>query len=108
MEKITFSDWEKLDVRIGTVTAAERVAGADKLLKLTVDLGEEARQIISGIAFAYAPEQLVGKQMPILANLEPKAFRGLASDGMILAASDGPNPVLLHPDKAVPEGARVR
>lgn len=108
MDRIEFSDWEKLDIRMGTVTAAEKVQGADKLLKLTVDLGAEARQIVSGIAFAYSPEDLVGKQMPVLANLAPRAFRGLESDGMILAASDGPNPVLLHPDKPVPQGAKVK
>ncbi|HLD78155.1 MAG TPA: methionine--tRNA ligase subunit beta [archaeon] len=108
MERIAFSDWERLDIRIGTVTAAERVSGADKLLKLTVDLGEEARQLVAGIALHCAPEQLVGKQVPLLANMEPKKLRGLESDGMLLVAQDGADLVLLHPERAVQNGARMR
>ena len=107
---ITFGDFTKLEIRVGTIKEAERVEGADKLMKLIVDLGEgdENHQLVAGIAEWYSPEELIGKQIPILANLEPKSFRGIESQGMILAADDGEKAVLLHPDRELEPGSRVR
>ena len=105
---ISFDDFKKLDIRIGKIIAAEKVEGTDKLLKLKIDLGNEERQLVAGIAEVYQPEELVGKQIPVLANLEPKKFKGLESQGMILAADDNGRPILLHPEKEIPAGSIVR
>lgn len=105
---ISIEDFRKLELKIGTITAAERIEGSNKLLKLTVDLGTEARQIIAGIGKQREPSTLIGKQAPVLANLEPRAFMGLESQGMIVCADVDGKPVLLHPDNNVPEGARLK
>jgi methionine--tRNA ligase beta chain len=105
---ISFDDFNKLDIRIGTILEAEKVEGADKLLKLVVDLGEEKRILVAGIAQDYNPEELEGKQIPILANLEPKKLRNIESQGMILAVDIDGKATLLHPDKKVPNGSKVR
>ena len=105
---ITFDDFKKLDVRIGRVTAAEKVEGTEKLLRLEVDLGTEQRQIVAGIAESYLPDQIVGKLVPIVANLEPRKIRGVESRGMILAVDVEGKPILLHPDREVPPGSLVR
>ena len=107
MDKITFEDFTKLDIRVGTILEAEAIEGADKVLKLVVDLGEEKRTIVAGVAEFYQPEDLIGKQVPVLVNLEPRTFRGVESQGMILAADDG-KPVLLHPDKVIANGTKLR
>ena len=88
--------------------SAERVEGSDKLLKLQVDVGAESRQIVAGIGKQYAPEQIVGRQIVIVANLEPRKLMGLESQGMLLAASDEQGPVILMPEHEVPPGAEVR
>ncbi len=105
---VSFTEFKKLDLRIGQITAAEKVPKTDKLLKLTIDVGTEARQIVAGIAEYYDPAELIGKQIPLLMNLEPKAFRGVESHGMILAADVKGRPVLLHPESKVPPGSVVR
>lgn len=105
---ITFDDFMKLDIRIGTVTAADKVQGADKLIRLMLDMGGETRQVVAGMAPAYVPEEFVGKQVPILVNLEPRKLRGIESQGMILAADVDGKPVMLIPDKEVPPGSVVR
>ena len=105
---INFDDFQKLDIRIGTVLEAEKVEGADKLLKLKVDLGPEQRTIVAGIAETYKPQSLIGKQLPILTNLEPRIIRGIESQGMILAAVIDEKAVILKPAKKVPSGAKVR
>ena len=105
---ITYDDFRKLDIRIGTIVSAERVQGTDKLLRLEVDFGTEKRQIIAGIAETYQPEHLVGKEIPVLLNLEPRRIRGIESQGMILAADADGVPILLHPDRQVPPGSIVR
>jgi methionyl-tRNA synthetase len=87
-ETISFDDFAKLDIRTGTILEAEKVEKADKLLKLTVDLGFEKRTIVSGIAEHFSPEEVVGKQVSILANLAPRKLRGIDSQGMILMAED--------------------
>lgn len=107
---ITFGDFMKLDIRIGTIKSAERVEGADKLMKLVMDMGpgDENRQLVAGIAEWYSPENLKGKQIPVLVNLEPKEFRGIQSQGMILAADEDGTAVLMHPGREVKNGSRVR
>jgi len=105
---ISFDDFMKLDIRIGTVTAAEKVQGTDKLIRLEVDLGEETRQVVAGMAQTYTPEDFMGKQVPILVNLEPRKLRGIESQGMILAADVGGKPIMLIPEREVPPGSAVR
>lgn len=105
---ITFEEFLKLEMRIGRIISAEKVDNADKLLKIIVDLGDEQRQVMSGIAEYMDPESLVGKEVPVLVNLEPKKFRGHESQGMILMADVNGIPVLLHPEKSVPAGSIVR
>jgi methionine--tRNA ligase beta chain len=104
---VTLDEFKQSDLRVGKIVSAERVEGSDKLLKLQVDLGEP-RQIISGIAKSYAPEDLVGKEVVVIMNLEPRMMMGLESQGMILAAhgEDG-SPVLLSPVNIVPPGAKI-
>lgn len=105
---ITFDDFMRLDIRIGTVTGADKVEGADKLIRLELDLGGEHRQVVVGMAPTYAPEEFIGKQVPILVNLEPRKLRGVESRGMIMAVDVDGKPVLLLPDKEVPPGSVVR
>lgn len=138
MDNISFDDFIKVEIRIGKIISAERVEGSDKLLKLEVDFGTEKmmvktmpadketlagkeneepketeipvkRQIIAGIGKVYEPEQLIGKQCPFAYNLAPRMLKGLESQGMIMCPSveDG-KPVLLHPDKEVPNGSKIK
>jgi methionine--tRNA ligase beta chain len=108
-EIIQYDDFLKLDLRVGTVTAAEAHPNADKLLVLQVDLGTEQRQIVAGIRAHYDPAQLVGKQIIVVANLAPRMMRGLESKGMLLAAStpDKSQVVVLTAEKPVPAGSTV-
>ncbi|MBS1944940.1 MAG: methionine--tRNA ligase subunit beta, partial [Bacteroidetes bacterium] len=107
---ISFDDFAKLDIRIGTVAAAERVPKADKLLKLSIDVGEAApRTIVSGIAQHFTPEELPGKQVLVLCNLEPRKMRGVESQGMVLMAEDAEGKlVFVQPGAVVPPGGEVR
>lgn len=110
-EYITIDDFAKVDLRVGEVLEASRIEGADKLLKLRVDLGEgEPRQILAGIAQHYEPESLVGRKVVIVANLKPRKMRGLESQGMVVAASVGDEgrPVLATFTEDVPNGARLK
>jgi len=104
---ITFEDFKKLEIRIGKILSAQKVKGADKLLKLEVDIGKEKRQLVAGIAQYYEPEELINKQIPVLVNLEPRKIRGVESQGMLLAAVEGKAPILLHPDKEVSPGSLI-
>ncbi|HVA71755.1 MAG TPA: methionine--tRNA ligase [Candidatus Limnocylindrales bacterium] len=108
--KIGIEDFAKIEMRVGVVKSAERVAGADKLLKLLVDIGEEVRQVVAGIAVSYTPEQLVGKKVVVVVNLAPRKLRGVESNGMIVAASVAPDgrPVLCTFTEDVPAGARLK
>ena len=116
MDTVTYDDFAKLDIRIGIIKTVEVVPDADRLLKLTVDLGEtneegEAthRQIVSGIREYFEdPEVLVGKQCPFVANLEPRVIRGLESQGMILAANHEDTFALLIPHNELPAGTKVK
>jgi methionine--tRNA ligase beta chain len=107
---ITYDDFAKLDIRIGEITAVEIVEDADKLLRLTVDFGEESpRQIISGIRTYFEnPEWLIGKRCPFLTNLEPRTIRGFESQGMILAASHEGTLGLLFPHQELPIGTKIK
>ncbi|MBL7045341.1 MAG: methionine--tRNA ligase subunit beta [Parcubacteria group bacterium] len=105
---ITIDDFAKLDIRIGKVLSAEAVPEADKLLKLVFDFGEEQRQIMAGIAeHTEDPETLIGKEIPVIVNLEPRKLRGYESHGMILATSDEEGIALLHPARDVTPGSSV-
>lgn len=108
-DKINYDYFSKLDIRIAEVLTAERIKGADKLLKLTVNLGEEQREIVAGIAVNYDPDTLPGRKIVLLTNLEPAKIRGVVSNGMLLAATDADGgAILLQPDKDVHPGANVK
>lgn len=108
--KITIDDFLKVELRVGVVKVAEKVKGADKLLRLEVDIGTEVRQLVAGIALAYQPETLIGRKVVIVANLQPRKLRGLESNGMIVAASVGEDgkPVLAGFLEDVPIGAKLK
>ena len=108
--QISIEDFVKIDLRVATVIEAEKVKGADKLLRLVVDVGFERRQIVAGIAKAYEPEKLVGRKVVIVANLQPRKLRGLESNGMIVAASFGADdlPILAGFHEDIPNGARLK
>jgi methionyl-tRNA synthetase len=107
--KITIDDFAKVELRVGMVKIAERVPKSDKLLRLEIDIGSEVRQVVAGIAEAYAPETLVGRKVVIVANLAPRKLRGLESNGMVVAASiEGGKPVLASFLEEVPIGARLK
>ncbi len=108
--RISIDDFAKVEMRVGQVKVAEKVKGADKLLRLEVDIGTEVRQVVAGIAEAYAPELLVGRKVVLVVNLQPRKLRGLESNGMIVAASVGEkgSPVLAGFLEDVPIGARLK
>lgn len=106
---ITFDDFTKLDIQVGRITAAEKVEGADKLLKLSVDMGTEERCIVSGIAEHYSSDEVIGKQVSVLVNLAPRKIRGVESQGMILMAEDAEgNLAFVSPEKEIASGSTVR
>jgi methionyl-tRNA synthetase len=110
-EKLAMISIEKFfetELKVATIVAAERVPKSNKLVKLSVELGEETRTVVAGIGKAYTPEELVGKQVVVVANLEPAQLMGVESQGMVLAASEDGVPILLHPDRPVPSGTRVK
>lgn len=112
---ISYDDFKKLEIKIGKIVQAEKIEGSEKLVKLMVDLGEdlpgqgEPRQVVAGIALAYPNVQdLIGKEIPVLCNLEPKELMGITSYGMILAADKEGTPMLLHPEQEIPPGSIVK
>lgn len=106
---ITIDDFKKIEIRIGKVVSAEFIPDSDKLLKLIVDMGNENRQILAGIAkFIHNPQELVGKEMPFITNLEPRNMMGLDSNGMLLAINNDGNISFLHPDREVIVGSIVK
>ncbi len=104
---ITFDEFQNVDLRTAEVVAADAHPNADRLLVLQLRLGEEQRQIVAGIREHYAPEELVGKTIVVVANLEPAKLRGVESQGMLLAVRDGDKVVVLTSDSAVASGLRV-
>lgn len=112
---IPFEQFKEIDLRVGEIVTAEPIEGSEKLLRLRVFLGEDSvtglrleRQILAGIAKHYKPEELIGKQIVIVANLEPKQMMGEESQGMLLAADTSDGPVLLCPERPAPPGASIR
>ena len=103
---INFEEFQKIDLRVAKIIKVEEVDGSKNLLKLEIDLGKEKRQIIAGIREYYRPEDLVGREIVVIVNLEPRVVFGLESQGMLLAAGDK-EPVLLIPDKEVPPGSKI-
>jgi methionyl-tRNA synthetase len=112
MEQITIDEFKKIVAKVGTVVAAEAVPDSDKLIRCEINFGDETRQILSGIREWYAPEDLIGKQLLYVVNLEPRTIRGLESNGMLMAVdgTDGTDgaPVFLVPEKPVAPGASMR
>ncbi len=108
IEEITIDEFAKCKFVVGTVLTAEKVEKADKLLKMTIDDGERVRTVVSGIAKYYTPDEMVGKQVVLVANLKPAKLRGILSEGMILCASAGEELALVAPIKKMPSGAEVR
>ncbi|ABP65833.1 methionyl-tRNA synthetase [Caldicellulosiruptor saccharolyticus DSM 8903] len=107
-EYISIEDFSKIELKVAKILEAEKIEGADKLLKLIVDLGDEKRQIVAGIAKHYSPDQLIGKKIVVVANLKPAKLRGVESQGMLLAASIDDELCLITPEKDIKEGARVK
>ena len=105
---VDISEFARIELKVAKIVAAEKIEGAKKLLKLQVDLGTEQRQIVAGIAEAYAPETLVGRTIAVVANLKPAKLRGVESQGMLLAASVGDKPVLCTFDQDVPPGTKIK
>ena len=103
----SLADFQQIDLRIATVKSAELHPNADRLLVLKIDVGGEERQIVAGIRASYEPAALVGRQIVVVANLEPAKLRGLESQGMLLAARDGDRVVVLTPDAPVASGSKV-
>ena len=104
---ISIDDFRKIELRVATIKSAEPHPNADKLLVLQIDLGGETRQICAGIRNHYSAEELVGRQIVVVANLETAKLRGLDSEGMLLAASDEDRVIILTPEKSVQAGAKV-
>jgi methionyl-tRNA synthetase len=105
---IQYDDFSKLDLRVGTILSAEKVEKADKLLKLEIDLGFEKRTVVSGIALHFKPEEIIGKQVVVVANLAPRKMRGIESNGMILMAEDAEGKLkFINPDEKTSNGSPV-
>jgi len=105
---ISIHQFFEMQLKVAKITAAERVPGTDKLLKLQVDLGEEQRHIVAGLAQAYESEALIGKRIVIVTNLEPARIRGVESQGMLLAADLDGRPIVATFGEDIPPGTRVR
>lgn len=106
--EITYDDFAKVELRVAKVMEAVRVEKSEKLIKLQLEVGDEKRQVVAGIGKAYTPEDLIGKNIIIVANLAPKALMGVESHGMLLAAGGAEHPVLLTPEKEIESGAKVK
>lgn len=108
MEKISFNDFQKLDLRVGKIIKVEKIKNTDKLYKIEIDLGSEKRTIVSGIADKYTPDELMGQLIVVVVNLEEKIIKGIKSEGMLLAVDDESGPVLIVPLSQVKVGSKVR
>lgn len=107
-KRISIDRFLEVDLRVAQVLSAERIEGTDKLFRLQIDLGDEQRQLVAGVAQAYETEALVGKRIVVVANLKPARIRGVESQGMLLAADLDGRPIVATFDEAVPPGTRVR
>ncbi len=109
LQEIHLEDFQKIDLRVGEVVSAERVEGTRALMVLRVNLGDEERTLVAGLAPYYVPEEIVGKRVIVVANLEPAVIRGIKSQGMLLAADDGQGHVsLITVDRDIAPGSKVR
>ena len=106
--KISIEDFRKIELKVATIQSAEAHPNADRLLVLKIDIGGEQRQVCAGIRNYYTPEELVGKQIIVVANLETARLRGMESQGMLLAASDEGRVIIMTPEKPVQAGAQVK
>ncbi len=106
-DSIAIEQFMEIDMRVATVASAQPVPGTDKLLRLEVDLGEERRQLVAGIAQQYKPQDLLGRQIVVVANLKPAVIRGVESRGMLLAAVSSESLSLVTVDREIPNGTRV-
>lgn len=108
MENITFDHFKTMDLRVGQIKSCEDIEGADKIYKITIDMGEE-RTVVAGIKLFYTKEELIGKKIVVVTNLEPRTLRGVTSHGMLLAASteDKSSLTLITVDKDIPNGSKV-
>ena len=104
---INFEEFQKIDLKIGKILEAEKVENSEKLLRLKVDLGEEQRQIIAGIGKVYQPQDLINQEIVVVVNLEPKTLMGFKSQGMLLAADNNGEPILIKPEKEVLPGTKI-
>lgn len=108
METVSFEDFAKLDLRVAKIMEVESVEGSDKLYKLTIRIGEETRTLAAGLAQHYAPDELLGKKIIVVANLQPKTLKGIQSQGMLLAAEDSKGEVvLLAPEREIEDGSKI-
>lgn len=105
---ISYDEFSKTELKVATIKEAVRLEGSDKLIKLQIDLGYESRQLVAGIGKKYEPVDLIGRQIVVVANLEPRKLMGEESQGMLLAAHDEEgSPILLIPDKITPNGSKI-
>jgi len=104
---ISFEEFKKVDLRVAKVIAAQKIEESENLIKLEIDLGQEQRQILAGIQKYYTAEELIGRQIIVVVNLESKKMMGMESQGMLLAADVNGEPILLMPDKEVPPGSKI-
>lgn len=107
LPQITIDDFCKVELRVGKVLECEKVEDADKLLKSRIQIGDEVRTIVSGIAKFYTPEEMVGKNVVVVANLQPRKMRGIVSEGMILCASNGDELKVVSPEGEIASGSEV-
>ena len=105
---LKFGDFAKLDVKIGTVVKCQKVAGTDRLLKIIIDFGDKKKQVVAGFGFKYQPQDLIGKQVPVVINIQPAEIKGVKSEGILLAIDDKGKPLLLLPEEKVSNGSKVR
>ncbi|MFQ5820870.1 MAG: methionine--tRNA ligase [Candidatus Heimdallarchaeota archaeon] len=109
VEHLPFNTFKKLDLRIGKILSAHRVEGTDHLLKLKIDIGEaQPRESVAGMAAFKSPQELEGKLVPVVTNLQPATIRGITSEVMILAADIKGRPILLYPETEIPPGTKIR
>jgi len=108
LSTITIDDFARMELRVAKVLSAEQHPNADKLIVMRIDLGDEKRQIVAGLRDWYSPEDLAGRSIVVVANLQPAVLRGVESKGMLLAAQSGNDVVILTPEKELPPGSKVR
>ncbi|HNX91256.1 MAG TPA: methionine--tRNA ligase subunit beta [Candidatus Omnitrophota bacterium] len=106
--KISYEDFQKIDLRVAEIIEAAEHPNADRLFVLKIKIGEETRQIVAGIRASYKKEELIGRKIAVITNLQPAVIRGQESCGMLLAASGENGPIILTPEKDVPSGSKIK